>query len=470
MIRGREKFLTRLYMTADFFVIQIAFFVAWVVRFYLLDEFEKNGILPLKEYFLWSLIYSIVYLMIAFSTRVFVSKRKAKFATEVFKISQAHVFSMFVLLSMLFIVKIMDISRVFLVIYIITAIFFSLFYRFVVKQALRNMRRKGFNRQFVLILGAGTIGKKYVENVVNHPEYGLEVLGFLDDYRTECSLEKQQEKVNILGDIDELEKVLQEKIVDEVVIALPLTVFSKYQKIISICEKAGVRVTIVPDFFDVLPANPHFEKFGDLPIINIRDIPLDELVNRVMKRIFDIGFSLSVLIVTSPVLLTIAIIIKCTSPGPILFKQERVGLNRRTFKMYKFRSMKVMENTASDTQWTVENDPRRTKFGTFLRKTSLDEFPQFYNVLIGDMSIVGPRPERPYFVDQFKEEVPKYMIKHQVRPGITGWAQVCGLRGDTSIEERINHDIYYIENWTQLFDIKIIIKTVVNGFVNKNAY
>ena len=138
--------------------------------------------------------------------------------------------------------------------------------------------------------------------------------------------------------------------------------------------------------------------------------------------------------------------------------------------MYKFRSMKMMDGSASDTQWTVENDPRRTKFGTFLRKTSLDEFPQFYNVLIGDMSIVGPRPERPYFVDQFKEDIPKYMIKHQVRPGITGWAQVCGLRGDTSIEERIKHDIYYIENWTQLFDVKIILKTVINGFVNKNAY
>ena len=138
--------------------------------------------------------------------------------------------------------------------------------------------------------------------------------------------------------------------------------------------------------------------------------------------------------------------------------------------MYKFRSMKMMDESASDTQWTVENDPRRTKFGTFLRKTSLDEFPQFYNVLIGDMSIVGPRPERPYFVDQFKEDIPKYMIKHQVRPGITGWAQVSGLRGDTSIEERIKHDIYYIENWTQLFDIKIILKTVINGFVNKNAY
>ena len=176
------------------------------------------------------------------------------------------------------------------------------------------------------------------------------------------------------------------------------------------------------------------------------------------------------IIITSPVMLAIAIGIKLTSPGPIIFKQERVGLNRRHFNMYKFRSMKVSSEKTSDTVWTTENDPRKTKFGSFLRKTSLDELPQFFNVLFGHMSVVGPRPERPFFVDQFKEEIPKYMVKHHVRPGITGWAQSNGLRGDTSIEDRIRHDIFYIENWSLLFDIKIIWKTIWNGFVNKNAY
>lgn len=469
MIRGRERFLTKLYMLVDFLIIQFAFFVAWIVRFELIDNYNSSEVLPFQEYFLWNIVYSFVYLVIAFLLRVYIPKRKSKFASELFKISQAHLISIFVLLSTLFVLKIIDISRGFLAIYVITAILFSLIYRFTLKQMLRNLRKKGYNQQFVLILGAGSVGKKYVENLLNHPEYGMEVLGFLDDYRTE-EAKCEYARFKILGKLGDLNKVLEEKIIDEVVIALPLTAFSKYQNIITNCEKAGVRVTIVPDFFDILPANPHFEKFGELPIINIRDIPLDEVVNRVVKRAFDVAFSLIVLILISPLLLFIAIGIKLTSPGPIFFKQERVGLNRRTFMMYKFRSMKIVNDSSSDTQWTVENDPRRTKFGTFLRKTSLDEFPQFFNVLIGDMSVVGPRPERPYFVDQFKEEVPKYMIKHQVRPGITGWAQVCGLRGDTSIEERINHDIYYIENWTQLFDIKIIFKTVVNGFVNKNAY
>ena len=469
MIRGREKFLTRLYMTMDIIIIQLAFLLAWVIRFMIIDHADLVGVLPFQQYFIWNISYAIIFVVTGFIVRLYVPKRKAKFATEMFKIGQTHTISMFALLSILFAFKIMDISRLFLGTYIIIAICLAIGYRFILKQVLRYLRKQGYNRQFVLVLGAGSVGKKYVDNLLNHPEYGLEVLGFLDDYRlddTEC----KNSGLKVIGKINELKRVLDEKIIDEVVIALPLTVFSKYQEIITICEKAGVRVTIVPDFFDVLPAQPHFEQFGELPVINIRDIPLDEQVNRVGKRIFDITFSMTVLILTLPLMLVVTIGIKLTSSGPVFFKQERVGLNRRTFMMYKFRSMKIMDESASDTQWTVENDPRRTKFGTFLRKTSLDEFPQFFNVLIGDMSVVGPRPERPYFVDQFKEEVPKYMIKHQVRPGITGWAQVCGLRGDTSIEERINHDIYYIENWTQLFDIKIILKTVINGFVNKNAY
>ncbi|MGE7020671.1 undecaprenyl-phosphate glucose phosphotransferase [Solibacillus cecembensis] len=465
MIRGKERFITQLYMTTDFLFIQISFLVAWFLRFKVFEE-QQGSYLPIADYYIWNIVYSVAFLIIGFMIGLYVPKRKMKFAYETSKIIQVHLFSMFALLSVLFLVKTIDISRLFLVFYLVIGIIAVVIYRFILKQTLRKMRRKGFNQQFVLILGAGTIGKTYVRNLENHPEYGLSVLGFLDDFINV----KGKNESQILGKIKELPKVLDERVIDEVVIALPLTAFTKYQQIILDCEKAGVRVSIVPDFYDILPATPHFERFGDLPIINVRDIPLDEFTNRVLKRAFDIAFALMAILIISPIMLAIVIGVKLTSPGPVLFKQERVGLNRRTFYMYKFRSMKHMPEAASNTQWTVENDPRRTKFGTFLRKTSLDEFPQFFNVLKGDMSVVGPRPERPYFVDQFKEEVPKYMIKHHVRPGITGWAQVCGLRGDTSIEERIEHDIQYIENWTLLFDIKIIFKTIFNGFVNKNAY
>ena len=189
-----------------------------------------------------------------------------------------------------------------------------------------------------------------------------------------------------------------------------------------------------------------------------------------MKRIVDLAGALFGLIVFSPLMLVTALLIKITSPGPVLFSQERIGLHNRPFKMYKFRSMEVQDPGRERSQWTTPHDPRVTPVGRFIRKTSIDEMPQFFNVLIGDMSLVGPRPERPLFVEKFKEEIPRYMIKHQVRPGLTGWAQVNGYRGDTSITKRIEHDLYYIENWSLGFDFKIMFLTVFKGFINKNAY
>lgn len=207
-----------------------------------------------------------------------------------------------------------------------------------------------------------------------------------------------------------------------------------------------------------------------LPVINIRYVPLSNTFNALLKRVFDIVFSGIGIVVLSPLLLIIACAVKFTSKGPLIFKQERVGLRNEPFMMYKFRSMRVQDEKEEKKAWTVKDDPRVTKVGKFLRKTSLDELPQLFNIFKGEMSIVGPRPERPYFVEKFKEEIPRYMVKHQVRPGLTGWAQVNGYRGDTSIKKRIEYDLYYIENWTFGFDIKIMFMTIFKGFVNKNAY
>lgn len=434
-----------------------------------------SGIIPyepplsIRYYFLWSVIYGIISVVLGYFLVFYTAKRKRTFAYELFRIIQIHSISLLILLSVLFVYKEVDISRAFLLIYVISNICIVTLYRYVIKRAQRYWRAKGYNRQFVLILGAGTLGKRFYQNLLNHPDYGYEVVGFLDDNHT--THEPQHKKYKpILGTLDELDEILSRVLVDEVIIALPLDAHHKFARIIAECEKAGVKTMIIPDFFDILPSKPSFDNFAGIPLINVREIPLDELRNRALKRAFDISFALAALLVTFPLLILIALGIKLTSSGPIIFKQERVGLNRRTFMMFKFRSMKVLPDQISDTQWTTENDPRRTKFGAFLRHTSLDELPQFFNVLRGDMSVVGPRPERPFFVEQFKEEIPKYMVKHHIRPGLTGWAQSNGLRGDTSIEERIKYDIFYIENWTLLFDIKIIWKTIINGFINHNAY
>jgi Undecaprenyl-phosphate glucose phosphotransferase len=468
MIRKSQSILTQIYAFCDFSIIQIVFFIAWWVKF---DSglMSADSPLPKQEYFLWTFVYSIIAIFLGFFVNFYSPKRKKNFTFEVLKIIQVHLISLLILITVLFIFKALDISRQYLAVMFVMNIILTSGYRYIVKKALQELRRKGYNKQFVLIIGAGSLGRRFYEKLVQQPDMGLEPIGFLDDFLIEHEESNKQYKP-ILGGIDELDRILQSVIIDEVIIALPLAAHDKYSSIINVCEKAGIRTMIIPDFFDVLPARPYFDHFAGIPLINVRDIPLDDLSNRMLKRSFDIAFSLTAILITSPLLVLIALGVKLTSHGPIIFKQERVGLNRRTFSMYKFRSMRQASQQSADTGWTTENDSRKTKLGVFLRKTSLDELPQFFNVLFGHMSVVGPRPERPYFVEQFKEEIPKYMVKHHIRPGITGWAQSNGLRGDTSIEERISHDIFYIENWTFLLDVKIIWMTVYKGLINKNAY
>ncbi|NHN34290.1 undecaprenyl-phosphate glucose phosphotransferase [Paenibacillus agricola] len=468
MVRQSQGFLSQLYALSDFLCIQLVFLFSWWLKF---DSglIPYDNPLPFERYVLWSSIYGAMAVFISYFMNFYTPKRKKRFSYELFTIIQVHLISLMFLLSFLFVFKELDVSRSYLLLFLVNNILFISFYRFILKITLKHYRQKGYNKQYVLIVGAGSLGRKFYDNLSLYPELGYEVIGFLDDYQ---SMHEQSWKnyKPILGKVDELEHYMDKEMVDEVIIALPLYAHEKYPQIINACEKAGVKTLIIPDFYSYLPSKPFFDNFAGIPLINVRDIPLDEFRNRFFKRAFDLFFSVSAIIVLAPLLLLIALGIKLTSPGPIVFKQERVGLNRRNFMMYKFRTMRVQTGNTSDTQWTVENDPRKTKLGSFLRKTSLDELPQFFNVLFGHMSVVGPRPERPFFVEQFKGEIPKYMVKHHIRPGITGWAQSNGLRGDTSIEDRIKLDIFYIENWSFIFDIKIIFKTIVKGFINKNAY
>lgn len=466
MLRQSQKFLTQLYVISDIICMFTALFFAYWMKF-ISGWIEYSPALTFQDYVIWSSIYTVIAVLVGFMIGLYSPKRRKRFSFEFSRVIQVHIISFLALLSILFVFKIVHFSRDFLAIFLACNLVFISLYRFIVKQGLRQFRQKGYNKQFLLIVGAGSLGQRFYYNLQQYPELGYEVIGFLDDnpQHSKGKLDKP-----LLGGISDLETVLNDHLIDEVIIALPLYAHGKYARIIENCEKAGVKTLIIPDYFDILPAKPSFDNFAGIPLINVRDIPLDELGNRILKRTFDICFSLAVLILTFPLLLLIAVLIKTTSKGPILFKQERVGLNRRKFMMYKFRTMKVSTVDKSDTTWTVPNDERRTAIGKLLRKTSLDELPQFINVLKGNMSVVGPRPERPYFVEQFKQEIPKYMVKHHIRPGITGWAQAHGLRGDTSIKERINHDIFYLENWSFLLDLKIIWKTVWTGFINKNAY
>ena len=332
---------------------------------------------------------------------------------------------------------------------------------------MKTNRKKGRNIKHTVFIGFSTSAAAYIDRIKSNPQWGLKVHGIFDDL---VSDNFEYRGIKNIGTLSDLAAYLEKTSLDEVAITLNLNEYHKLEQIVAICEKSGVHTKFVPDYYNFISTNPYTEDLDGLPVINIRNVPLTNTMNKLIKRLIDIIGSIIALILFSPIMLIVAILVKKSSPGPIIFAQERIGLGNKPFKMYKFRSMGVQDPKKEAKEWTTKNDVRVTPVGRVIRKTSLDELPQFWNVLKGDMSLIGPRPERPLFVEKFKEEIPRYMIKHQVRPGITGWAQVNGFRGDTSIRSRIEHDLYYIENWSLGLDIKILFLTFFKGFVNKNAY
>lgn len=339
--------------------------------------------------------------------------------------------------------------------------------RMAIRLFLRSLRTNGYNQKHILLVGYSRAAEGFIDRVALNPEWGYHIQGILDDHKREGYTYKN---VRVLGKIAQLESFLEENMLDEIAITLGLGEYANLEQIVAVCEKSGVHTKFIPDYNNIIPTIPYMEDLQGLPVIHIRHVPLTNVFNATVKRMVDILGALVGLLLFSPLMLLTAGLIKLTSPGPVFFSQERIGLHNRPFKMYKFRSMEVQDPGKEKSRWTTPHDPRVTPVGRFIRKTSIDEMPQFFNILIGDMSLVGPRPERPLFVEKFKEEIPRYMIKHQVRPGLTGWAQVNGYRGDTSITKRIEHDLYYIENWSLGFDFKIMFLTIFKGFINKNAY
>lgn len=300
------------------------------------------------------------------------------------------------------------------------------------------------------------IAKHYFGHRVLARTYGGKRVAVIGNGKTAAKYREEAEKAypdNVFVELSED--------VDEIVIALEPDEVSKVPEILAFADKEGILVSMIPFYSEYIPSHPEIESIGDTKILNLRATPLDNLLSSVLKRLGDILLSFVAIVLTSPLMLVAVIGVKLSSPGPVFFKQERVGKNKKNFKMLKFRSMRV--NAEENTGWSKDVDPRRTKFGSFIRKYSIDELPQFFNVFLGDMSMVGPRPEIPFYVRQFKESVPLYLVRQQVRPGITGWAQIHGLRGDTSIEERVKYDIWYIENWSLWLDIKILFITVFGG-------
>jgi exopolysaccharide biosynthesis polyprenyl glycosylphosphotransferase len=318
----------------------------------------------------------------------------------------------------------------------------------------------------LLVIGTGDIAHMILQKTLQVPQLGFKVVGFADGQASNGDIAG----VPILGPTTELPKILRDHNIQQVVIALPQASHEELLDLISICEDEHAEVSIFPDLFQIVASELSIDDLGGLPLLTVRDVALHGW-KLTAKRAMDIVVSGLVLVFISPLMMLIALLIKLESKGPVFYSQVRVGLDGKPFDMIKFRSMRTDAEKETGPVWATADDPRKTRLGSFLRKTSLDEFPQFINVLLGDMSLVGPRPERPVFVEQFRQVVPRYMERHREKAGITGWAQVNGLRGETSIVERTKYDLYYIENWSLLFDLKIVLRTFINFFRRDgNAY
>ena len=464
MIKENQKYLNRLQIVLDMSLVIAAMGIAYWGRFVLLDGNISLTQEQMIKIVGWTIpVYGILYSKLG----LYRPKRRESLFKECVEIFQANVLWIICLMVGLFFFKIVDFSRGMLGIFFVANVMLMLLERLAIRVVLRQFRRQGFNLRHCLVIGANEISDDFISRIEKNKHWGYRIEGILDNW---VGPEKEYRGYPVLGGIDKLVDVLLHKYFDLVVIALTSEDTEELGYILAQCEKAGVKSNVIPYYYKYVPTQPYMDDLDGLPVIDTRRVPLDNWFKSGLKRTFDILFASVAILLTSPIMLLSVIMIKLTSPGPVIFHQERVGLNRKQFMMYKFRSMHVQTDEEEREKWTTKNDPRKTKWGSFMRKTSIDELPQFFNVLKGDMSVVGPRPERPFFVEKFREEVPRYMIKHQVRPGITGWAQVNGLRGDTSIEERINHDLYYIENWTFSFDLQIIFLTVFKGLVNRNAY
>ena len=466
MIRDNQRIFNRLHVVIDGAVIALCYLFAWYLKFMsgLLD-FVLG--LPATTYF--QALYFIVpgYLFLYYQFDLYESKRVSGRKREFFNIVKSNTLGLVIFIVVLYLINNPDFSRQMILIFWGVNIIAETAVRNVIRYALRFIRRRGKNLKYVLLVGYSKSAESYINRIRLNPQWGYVVRGILDDHVERGTMYKG---VKVLGRIDNLAIILPENKLDEIAITLSLAEYGHLPEIVEQCEKSGVHTKFIPDYAGVIPNKPYTEDLQGLPVINIRHVPLSNTLNAVIKRIMDIVGALIALILASPVMLISAIAIKLTSKGPVIFAQERIGMHNKPFKMYKFRTMYVQEVKEEQKGWTTKDDPRVTKVGKFLRRTSIDELPQLFNILMGRMSLVGPRPERPQFVEKFKEEIPRYMVKHQVRPGLTGWAQVNGLRGDTSIEKRIEYDLYYIENWTLEFDFKILFLTVFKGFVNENAY
>ena len=461
MLKAHSRVFEQLMLMGDLVLVAGSWVAAYVIRFYVIGGVAVR---PFENYALQLLPILVVWGVAFKAFDLYRPHRLGSHLAEWFDIAKASTLGVLVLVSIMnFVFRDYDYSRLVIVMFWAMSIAVASFSRAVFREALRVARRRGYNQRYAVIVGGGEPAAEVLRVLRRRPDVGIRVRGVLGDKYESVDSAKW------LGAPEDIRGVLDGQQVDIVIIALPHADYPRLTEILNQIGDDPVAIHLVPDIFGLASLRGGIEEFETLPIIHLRESPLYGW-NLVLKRVFDVVVGTAALLTALPVMTIIAAIVRATSPGPILYRQERMGLDGRRFKMLKFRTMRPDAESDTGPTWAVPDDPRRTGIGAWLRRSSLDELPQLINVLRGEMSLVGPRPERPGFVEEFRTRIPGYMLRHKVKAGMTGWAQINGWRGNTSLEKRIEYDLYYIERWSLAFDLSILLRTLWRGFTNRNAY
>jgi len=449
----------------DLLVVALSWLAAYYLRFAVEIVPITKGLPPLRDYLL---ILPVIIVIWAVSFRLFgastVGGRKKRDEQDILSLLKASSFSMLLLMAVTFFYREHSYSRLVMLLFWCIQVAALGSTRSLVRAGFARIRQRGERAQRILVVGEEELGERLVRAFVSHPELGFEVVGLLAESADAAG--RSVEGFPVLGTYDDVHQVVKRYEVDQVYTAIPLRAYHLLDHILSQLGEELVDVKVVPDFLKYVRLDGGVDAFEGMAVVNLSETPLVGW-NRVLKRAFDIAFSLAALIVLSPIIGAVALLVKITSRGSVFYAQERMGMDGKPFQMYKFRSMRADAEEETGAVWADRKDRRCTPVGRIIRKTNLDEIPQLWNVLKGEMSIVGPRPERPVFVREFRTRIPEYMLRHKVKAGITGWAQVNGWRGKTSLPKRIECDIYYIENWSLLFDLRIMLLTLWKGLSSR---
>jgi Undecaprenyl-phosphate glucose phosphotransferase len=446
-----------------------SFVAAYAARFFLPQVFPPSpyGPSPLADSLaifgtavpIWTLAFQ--------QTGLYGPRRRGSRALEVLTLAKATALAVVLLVTLSYFFQAERYSRGVLILFTFTSLVMLAMTRMVARRVLGSLRMRGFTAVSAVVVGAGELGRALVRRLEVHPEYGIKVVAVLGGTQDEVGKEVGGHAVVDL--YEALPRVLADTHAEQVYLAMPGEEHARLETLLEKLQLETVDVCLVPDVLDLVTLRGGIEELDGLPVVHLQSGPLVG-VDAWLKRAFDLVFAGLFLLVAAPVMVTCALAVKLSSPGPVFYRQERMGLDGRLFGMLKFRSMPMDAESQTGAVWAKAGESRAFPFGAFMRKYSLDEFPQFLNVLRGDMSLVGPRPERPVFIEEFKKQIPRYNLRHKIKAGVTGLAQVEGWRGNTSLEKRIERDLYYIEHWSLWLDFKIVVRTALGGFLSKNAY